>query len=85
MRKVWTCEEARFTANNNAFFDSKYPQCLTSPDDTKIVVPAFIDRVSRSQLNHASAARVTFGAAVWMAIVVHVLATEIYVSRSRKP
>ena len=75
---MWTCEEARFTEANSTRFEMDYPQCLTSPPDTKIIVNAKLD--FGSLLHTASAFRIAFGAAGAMSFIVHILASEIYVS-----
>ena len=55
-----------------------YPQCQTLPPNGLIIVPARI--MSGSELICASLLRLVFGGAGWMALAVHVIATEVYVS-----
>jgi len=78
---VWTCEEAKFTELNATRFDMEFPQCQTLPPNGQIIVPAQI--MSGSELICASMLRLVFGGAAWMALAVHVIGTEVYLSLTK--
>jgi len=78
---VWTCEEARFTELNSTLFNTMFPQCQTLAPNAKIIVLANLS--SNSLVEEASALRITFGAGVWMGLVFHILATELYLALTK--
>jgi len=80
---VWTCDEAKFTELNSTVFNTMFPQCQTLPPDTRIIANAALLSENDSLVEGASAFRIVFGAAVWMGLVVHILATEIYLALTK--
>ncbi|KAG8745785.1 hypothetical protein FRC10_007047 [Ceratobasidium sp. 414] len=79
---VWTCDEVTFLLGDPSAVASKFPACALSPGDdpTGIYVPVHAS-VYGDPINFGSSQRVSFGMALWFAILVHVIAVEIYVSR----
>lgn len=72
--KVWACDQLAFTINNNARFVSTYPECTTGSDYTTVLA-------NRNHIeNKASCARLVFGMSLWLAVAVHIVLMEFYVS-----
>jgi len=78
--KLHECDELSATISNSTRFDKDYPTCKSSPN---ITVPVRAT-MSLEKENVSAAFRVTFGTSVWVAILIHVLAVEIYVCDSLK-
>ena len=66
--------------SNSTRFNIDYPTCKLSPNITVPVHAA----MSEEKENVSAAFRVTFGTSVWLAILTHVIAVEIYVCDSLK-
>jgi hypothetical protein len=55
-----------------------YPQCVAGVDPATVYV-AVRASVHGNGLSYGSAVRLTFGMALWVAIVIHIIGVEIYV------
>ncbi|KAK1235624.1 hypothetical protein PQX77_001143 [Marasmius sp. AFHP31] len=74
---VWSCAEVLYTIDNNStMLEELYPTCLSgSLDAVHVAVPA----VWTIGLNIGSTLRMSFGPAVWIALVLHAVGVEIYI------
>ncbi|KAK1219859.1 hypothetical protein PQX77_017438 [Marasmius sp. AFHP31] len=74
---VWSCAEVLYTIDNNStMLEELYPTCLTgSLDAVHVPVPA----VWTTGLNIGSTLRMSFGPALWIALVLHAVGVEIYI------
>ncbi|PUU82998.1 hypothetical protein B9Z19DRAFT_1073608 [Tuber borchii] len=68
------CDELSAMISNSTRFDIDYPTCKLSPNATIPVHAA----MGEEKENVSAAFRVTFGTSVWVAILTHVIAVEIY-------
>ncbi|KAL0070571.1 hypothetical protein AAF712_002410 [Marasmius tenuissimus] len=74
---VWSCAEVLYTIDNNStILEEFYPTCLSgSLEAVHVAVPA----VWTIGLNIGSTLRMSFGPAVWIALVLHAVGVEIYI------
>jgi len=73
---IWFCSEAEYTLGDSEAFLVEFPECKSSGPDTLIIVSSDYT----NPLHYASALRNTFGMSLWLALVLHVFGTEIYIS-----
>jgi hypothetical protein len=69
----------RLTPDRAGPIYQQYPQCTSASSDLGSVHVAVLAAVDDHPLGFASSVRVTFGMALWLATVIHVIGVEIYV------
>jgi hypothetical protein len=74
--QVWRCDEVLAALTRGG---SPYPPCAVADQDLGSVHVAVRAAVNEWPLGFASSVRVTFGMALWVATVIHVIGVEIYV------
>ncbi|CAE6350997.1 unnamed protein product [Rhizoctonia solani] len=78
-----SCDEVANSLDNTDQFSREYPQC--QPDWTgKPVEYVSVEAGVEEGLRLAAGARATFGMAGWVSIWIHFVATEYYISRTRR-
>jgi hypothetical protein len=77
--QVWTCDEISYTLDNDPVQITKYgsPDCINAPGDRQVLVPA---NMKGSMVGAGSALRSGFANATWVALILHMVLLEIYVS-----
>jgi hypothetical protein len=78
-RQLWRCEEISFVLNSMDALQQSYPQCTQAGGNLGRVRVAIRAAVDGDRLGLGSSVRVTWGMAMWVAIVIHSLGVEIYV------
>jgi hypothetical protein len=78
-QQVWRCDEISFVLNSPDALQKSYPQCTQAGSDLANVRVAIRAAVDGDNLGLGSSVRVTWGMALWVAIVIHALGVEIYV------
>jgi len=77
---VWTCDEISFLLNSTSGTASLFPACEpnagTDPRQVHVAVHASIHE---DRINFGSTMRVSFGMALWTAILIHTICVEIYI------
>ncbi|KAG9127150.1 hypothetical protein FRC07_000477 [Ceratobasidium sp. 392] len=77
---VWTCDEVSFLLKNTSTATSMFPACAISEGaDPKSVYVTVHASIHKDPINFGSAQRVSFGMALWLAILIHAVAVEIYI------
>ncbi|KAG9024881.1 hypothetical protein FRB95_010942 [Tulasnella sp. JGI-2019a] len=80
---MWTCAEVQFLQNRGQgvpIFTQTYPACANNDGtDPSLVHVAVRASMNAYPINFGAAVRETFGMALWIAIVIHVLGVEIYI------
>ncbi|QRV98960.1 hypothetical protein RhiJN_26979 [Ceratobasidium sp. AG-Ba] len=77
---TWSCDEVSFLLNSSSMAASLFPVCALSPgDDPKNVYVLVRASVNEDPINLGSAQRVTFGMALWLAMMIHAAGVEIYI------
>lgn len=76
--QTWRCDEILFVVNNTNTVTQLYPQCAEA-DDLGSLHTAIRVAVKDGPLGFASSVRATFGMALWLAIVIHLIGVEFYV------
>ncbi|KAG9088086.1 hypothetical protein FS749_002425 [Ceratobasidium sp. UAMH 11750] len=78
------CDVIAYILNNQELYAHDYPQCQAEwigPRVTHVSIEA--NAVEKTGLGITAAARATFGASMWIAILIHVLGTEYYLYRTK--
>jgi hypothetical protein len=78
---TWRCDEILFVLNNTDTVTQLYPQCAEA-DDLGSLHAAIRVAVKDGPLGFASSVRATFGMALWLAIVIHIIGVEFYIRKS---
>jgi hypothetical protein len=78
-RQIWRCEEISFVLNSMDAVQQSYPQCTQAGSNLSSVHVPIRAAVDGDKLGLGSSVRVTWGMAMWIAIVIHSLGVEIYV------
>ncbi|KAG8769304.1 hypothetical protein FRC12_005045 [Ceratobasidium sp. 428] len=77
---VWSCDEVSFLLKNTSAAASMFPACvLSGGEDPKTVYVPVHASIHEDPINFGSAQRVSFGMALWLGILIHVVAVEIYI------
>jgi hypothetical protein len=82
---AWRCDEVAAALNRltpdqaGLIYNKQYPQCASAGSDLGSMHVAVLAAVDDYPLGFASSVRVTFGMALWLATVIHVIGVEIYV------
>ncbi|KAG8721990.1 hypothetical protein FRC08_008086 [Ceratobasidium sp. 394] len=77
---VWTCDEVSFLLKNETEAESMFPVCVLSPEDDPKKVYVLVHASTHGDpINFGSSMRVSFGMALWLAILIHVVGVEIYI------
>jgi hypothetical protein len=79
--QVWRCDEALAALGHRDVLDQLYPQCAVVDRDLGNVHVTVHAAVNEYPLGFASSVRATFGMALWIATVIHVIGVEIYVRK----
>ena len=78
---VWSCAQIAYTWKFNEqegdFLDT-YPMCRDSTNASAIYVPINADMNSENIIEQGAILEMTFGMAVWMALLLHGIGVEIY-------
>ncbi|KAG8739698.1 hypothetical protein FRC10_005259 [Ceratobasidium sp. 414] len=77
---LWRCSEVGYVLKNAGTLAQNYPLCgtpngLARPDDTWVAVHS---SWNEGRLGKGSASRASFGMALWVAMILHVLGIELY-------
>ncbi|KAF8607563.1 hypothetical protein BDV93DRAFT_541817 [Ceratobasidium sp. AG-I] len=75
---VWTCDEISFLLNSSSDAASRFPVCGTGADPKHVHVPVHAS-IHEDPINFGSSMRVSFGMALWIAMLIHVVGVEIYI------
>jgi len=78
-QQVWRCDEISFVLNGTDALQNSYPQCTQAGGNLANVHVAVRAAVNGDKLGLGSSVRVTWGMAMWVAIVIHTLGVETYV------
>ncbi|KAF9517120.1 hypothetical protein BS47DRAFT_1340147 [Hydnum rufescens UP504] len=76
---LWKCDELLFVTRGNL---TAYPSCLAAQkagDNLAHLQVAIHASTREARINLASARRVNSGMAIWVALVIHMVAAEIYI------
>jgi hypothetical protein len=77
--QTWRCDEVLFVLDTTDATDTEpYNQCFAADDPVSLHV-AIQAAVNGDHLGYASSVRATFGMALWLAIVIHIIGIEYYV------
>ncbi|KAG8982356.1 hypothetical protein FRB94_000897 [Tulasnella sp. JGI-2019a] len=79
---MWTCAEVQFLQDRGQgvpVFTQTYPACANHGTDPSLIHVAVRASMHAYPVNFGSAVRETFGMALWIALVIHVLGVEIYI------
>lgn len=84
--ELWSCTELEFLQQNGqgvTNFDASYPICAVNPvlNGFSPVPPPFVPvlvKIGSYPASYGSAVRATFGMALWISLVIHVLGIEVY-------
>ncbi|KAG8952317.1 Multifunctional pyrimidine synthesis protein CAD [Tulasnella sp. 424] len=84
--ELWSCSELEFLQQNGQGvpnFDASYPICSARPGQGNFspVPPPFapvLVKMRSYPVSYGSAVRATFGMALWISLVIHVIGVEIY-------
>jgi hypothetical protein len=81
---VWPCAKIESTLPNRSLLLSSYPDCAAYVDGTNrdkvAVVKANIGGAGAA--NAGAALNTAFGMALWLAVVIHAIGVEVYVSNT---
>jgi Predicted membrane protein (DUF2306) len=74
---IWSCEELGFVLKDDIrYFEQTYPQCTSSGSRNVVVHAEFGSQVE----GIGASLRITFGMAMWLAIVLHAVGVEVYLN-----
>ncbi|KAJ7579761.1 hypothetical protein C8J56DRAFT_1016245 [Mycena floridula] len=79
---IWRCDEMLFLFTDTVTAQEQYPQCFGPGVDTSKVSITVLASLNGTVLNEASAMRVTMGMGLWVAIILHIIGTEIYIQKT---
>jgi hypothetical protein len=78
---VWRCDEIMSVIDAQTV-SAKFPQCLqtdTNPGNINVAVHA---ATGADRLSFASSVRATFGMALWLAMMIHLICVEFYIRKT---
>jgi len=79
---VWRCDEVLNLLSDFGTVESVYPQCVAAGVNPAGVCVAVHSSTHDGPLQYASALRAVHGMALWIAILIHVIAVEFYIHKT---
>jgi hypothetical protein len=78
---VWRCDEIMSVMTDAETLSATYPQCVQTenPENINVAVHA---ATGADQLSFASSVRATFGMALWLAMLIHLIGMEFYIRKT---
>ncbi|KAF8709160.1 hypothetical protein RHS03_02840, partial [Rhizoctonia solani] len=76
---MWRCDEITFLLEDPGTIERSFPVCVNATRPKRTFVPVHAS-IHQEPINFGATYRVTFGMALWLAILIHLAGTELYVS-----
>ncbi|QRV87523.1 hypothetical protein RhiJN_15541 [Ceratobasidium sp. AG-Ba] len=75
---MWRCDEITFLIQDSSVIKESFPVCVNATRPKRTFVPVHAS-IHEDPINFGSTYRVVFGMALWLAILIHLAGTELYV------
>ncbi|KIM82605.1 hypothetical protein PILCRDRAFT_820479 [Piloderma croceum F 1598] len=79
---VWSCDQLLYVMTDVNAVSQSYPQCAQAGVDLSKVFVAVHAATKGNGLEYGSAVRLTFGLALWVSILIHIIGVEIYIRKT---
>ncbi|CAE6439783.1 unnamed protein product [Rhizoctonia solani] len=79
---MWRCDEITFLLKDSEIIQDLFPVCVNATRPKRTFVPVHAS-IHQEPINFGSTYRVTFGMALWLAILIHLAGTELYINLTK--
>ncbi|CAE6420737.1 hypothetical protein BN14_02166 [Rhizoctonia solani AG-1 IB] len=79
---MWRCDEIAFLLEDPNIIQKSFPVCVNATRPKRTFVPVHAS-IHQEPINFGATYRVTFGMALWLAILIHLAGTELYINLTK--
>ncbi|GAB1519834.1 hypothetical protein RhiTH_002905 [Rhizoctonia solani] len=79
---MWRCDEITFLLEDPGTVQRSFPVCVNATRPKRTFVPVHAS-IHQEPINFGATYRVTFGMALWLAILIHLAGTELYINLTK--
>lgn len=79
---MWRCDEITFLLKDPSKIQAEFPVCVNATRPKRTFVPVHAS-IHEAPINFGSSYRVVFGMTLWLAILIHLAGTELYIYLTR--
>ncbi|KAH7343521.1 hypothetical protein B0J17DRAFT_713696 [Rhizoctonia solani] len=79
---MWRCDEITFLLKDTEIIQNLFPVCVNATRPKRTFVPVHAS-IHQEPINFGATYRVTFGMALWLAILIHLAGTELYINLTK--
>ncbi|CUA69399.1 hypothetical protein RSOLAG22IIIB_03924 [Rhizoctonia solani] len=79
---MWRCDEIAFLLKDPELIQESFPICVNATRPKRTFVPVHAS-IHQDPINFGSTYRITFGMTLWLAILIHLAGTELYINLTK--